>query len=299
MPPLILPLYDPAGLAPALANGLATTCIAHELRSFPDGETYLRINTDVSGRDVTLLAALDRPDAKITPLLIAADALRNLGVKHLTLLAPYLPYMRQDKQFSTGEAITSRTFASLISSRFDKLITIDPHLHRYKALSDLYTCTTCKLDAAPLLAKWVGEHVEKPFLIGPDSESQQWVSAIAEEISAPFDVLAKTRHGDYDVTISDLKQPIDKGTSIILIDDTISTATTMCEAVSNIIDAGYEAPICCAVHGIFSDTAYDKLLDAGATAIVSTNTVPHISNQIDISKLLISALAPKNRAPDT
>lgn len=291
MPPLLLPLFDPAGLAPRMTDMLRANSLLFELRRFPDGETYFRADTDVNDRDIILLAALDHPDEKIAPLLFAADSLKDLGARSLTLAAPYLPYMRQDKQFRPGEAITSRTFAHLVSQRFDKLVTIDPHLHRYRLLSDIYTCETRKLTAGPLLAQWISENVKPPFvLMGPDSESRQWVEEVASPINADFIILEKTRHGDRNVEISTVKAPSVPDLTPILVDDTISTATTMCTAVHQIIDAGYSPPICCAVHGIFSGTAYEDLITAGATRIITTNSVAHECNEIDIGVLLANAL---------
>jgi ribose-phosphate pyrophosphokinase len=99
-------------------------------RSFPDGETYLRIESHVSERVVIVNASLFRPNDWFLSLLFFADALRSQGTKRVVLLAPYLSYMRQDKIFQSGEALTSATFARLISSYFDSLVTVDPHLHR-------------------------------------------------------------------------------------------------------------------------------------------------------------------------
>src|SRR3546814_18817342 len=86
--------------------------------------------------------------------------------------------MRQDRRFQLGEAVSSKSFARLVSATFDRLVTVDPHLHRYPALSTLYTIPDITLHAAPALADWIAAHVEAPLLIGPDEESEKWVSAI-------------------------------------------------------------------------------------------------------------------------
>jgi ribose-phosphate pyrophosphokinase len=117
---------------------------------FPDGETLVRLDADVSGRCVVFAGSLDRPDEKTLPLLFAADAARDLGASQVVLVAPYLGYMRQDKRFQPGEAITSRTYASLISSAVDALITVDPHLHRYHSLDEIYRIPARVVASAPL-----------------------------------------------------------------------------------------------------------------------------------------------------
>jgi ribose-phosphate pyrophosphokinase len=90
-----------------------------ETRRFPDGETYLRLLSDVGGRSIALVCALDRPDGKTLPLIFAAHAARDLGASRVGLVAPYLGYMRQDKRFHPGEAITSSAYGRLLSSSFD------------------------------------------------------------------------------------------------------------------------------------------------------------------------------------
>ena len=110
--------------------------------------------------------------------------------------------MRQDRRFKPGEAITSRQTAELLSNAFDWLVTVDPHLHRYGSLSEIYRIPTHVVHATPLISKWIREHVANPLIIGPDSESEQWVSAVANDAGSPYSVLEKVRRGDRDVEIS-------------------------------------------------------------------------------------------------
>ena len=88
-------------------------------RRFPDGETYLRIDTDCAGKTVILVCTLERPDDKLLPLVFLADAVRELGAARVGLVAPYLAYLRQDRRFLPGEAVTSKTFAGLLSRYVD------------------------------------------------------------------------------------------------------------------------------------------------------------------------------------
>src|SRR5262249_44134452 len=117
----------------AMTQWLATMLTAEvgeiEVRAFPDGESYLRFMSDLSGRALVVVCTLDRPNEKLLPLLFAAATARELGVAKVGLVAPYLAYMRQDRRFKPGEAITSREVANLISDHFDWLVTVDPHLH--------------------------------------------------------------------------------------------------------------------------------------------------------------------------
>ncbi len=263
------------------------------IRQFPDEETYLKIELDVKGDEVIVVASLDRPNAKMIPLLFFAKTARDLGAKRVSLLAPYLPYMRQDQVFNPGEGITSDYFASLLSNYFDELITIDPHLHRKKSLNEIYTIPTVVLSAADEIAKWIKHHVNKPILIGPDQESEQWVSTIAQKADAPFVVLEKTRKGDKEVEVSIPHIDQYKIHTPVLIDDIISTARTMIETVKHVKNAKMKSPICIGVHAIFSGDAYHDLLAAGAVKVITCNTIKHESNAIDLSEIIIDYLKHK------
>ncbi len=280
--------------SPHLTDALATALHAEQaqltVRQFPDGETYVRFESSVKGRDVVILADLSHPDDKLISLLWTASTARDLGAARIGLVAPYLPYMRQDARFQPGEGVTSQYFSALVSSHFDWLVTVDPHLHRVHSLDDLYAIPTLVARAAPVLARWISEHVRAPVLIGPDAESEQWVGAVAGVMGAPCLVLAKTRLGDREVRIS--IPDIDKwrGRTPVLIDDVISTGGTMIETTRALLQAGMEGPVCVAVHGIFVENAQQALLDAGCRRVVTCNTVPHPTNDMDIVALLAEGI---------
>ncbi len=275
--------HDKASKKPFLAGEM-------ELRRFPDGESYVRVLTQVVGADVFILCSLAPADSLIMPLILLSEVLREMGVRHITLLAPYLGYMRQDKQFKSGEAVSSRHFAKLLSNYIDQLITIDPHLHRYNSLDEIYLIPSIVLHAAPLISAWIKQNVEKPILIGPDSESEQWVKAVADAADAPFMVLEKMRHGDRHVSISAPDTTLLEGRVPVLVDDIISSGHTMMETVAHLRHAGALPPVCIGVHGIFAERADEKMLAAGVGQLVTTNALAHKSNKIDVSGLLISSL---------
>jgi ribose-phosphate pyrophosphokinase len=258
--------------------------------TFPDGETYLRIESDVAGREVVLVCTLDHPDAKTVPLLLLAATARDLGAARVGLVAPYLAYLRQDQRFSPGEGVTSAYFARLLSGSVDWLVTVDPHLHRYRSLAEVYSIPTASLHAAPLLSDWIRSHVENPILVGPDAESAQWVAAVAADAGAPFLVLEKVRRGDRDVEVSlpGIERWPDRVP--VLVDDIISTGRTMQAAVTKLRERGLPAPIVIGVHAVFADGAHDALRAAGPASIVTTNTVPHPSNAIDVGALLANGV---------
>lgn len=277
-------------MASSIALHLKTDVVMPTVRAFPDGETYLRIDRAFEGRPVAIVDTLSRPDAKFLPLVFAADAARDLGASQVGLVAPYLAYMRQDRRFEPGEAITSRSVARLISGSIDWLVTVDPHLHRIKSLSEIYTIPALALHATNLMGAWIKANVENPFLIGPDEESLQWVREVGHVAGAPFTALRKTRHGDRDVEMSSF-DPVELAERTpVLVDDIISSGQTMLQALRLVKSSSHNQPVCVAVHGIFADQS-DVRLQADGAYLVTSNTIPHPSNAIDTSGLLAGAIA--------
>lgn len=261
-----------------------------QLHRFPDGEIYVRYPVSLEGQTVVLVCTLDRPNEKVLPLIFAADASRELGATSVGLIAPYLAYMRQDQRFKPGEAVTSQSFANLISNHFDWLVTVDPHLHRYHHLPELYKARSFTVQSAPLISKWIKSNVVKPLIIGPDVESEQWVAAVAQRADAPYAVLAKTRYGDRDVQIAIPWLEHWWYHTPVLVDDIISTGATMIQTLGKLKEKALRPPICVAIHGVFANGAHEAILGAGAERIVTTNTIPHKGNAIDISELLAAGL---------
>lgn len=296
MDTIILALPGAERLAETLAQQLHCAGSTLELHRFPDGEGVVRLRTSVAGQRVLLVAHLDRPDDKTLPLLFAADAARELGAKELGLVAPYLPYMRQDERFRDGEAITSRSYARLLSGAVDFLVTVDPHLHRWPSLDAIYTIRTRVVAAAPAIAEWVRREVPQPVLVGPDSESEQWVADVARRIDAPYFVMTKVRRGDRDVSVTLPADADHAGRTPVLVDDIMSSGHTMAAAVQVLRDEGWSRPLCVAVHALLDAASQDMLQRAGVARIASCDTVPHATNAISVAPLLAegvrSLLAP-------
>lgn len=286
---LALPGAEAAADGIARALGVERCQLAH--RRFPDGETYLRVLDNVAGCAVAVVASLRDPDPQLAALLFLPDALREQGAVSVGLVAPYLPYMRQDTRFQPGEAVTSASFARLVSQRYDGLVTVDPHLHRHATLGEIYAVPTTAVASAPAIAAWVREHVQSPCLVGPDEESTQWVSQVARRVGCPGVVLTKHRRGDFAValTLPDLA-PL-AGRTPVLLDDIISSARTLAEAVKALRARGLPAPFCIGVHAVFAGDAQACLDAAGAGRVLSCNTVPHASNAIDLAPWIAQALA--------
>lgn len=287
---LILALPGGSQLAASLAESLKCDWSELAVHTFPDGETLVRIDAPVEGRRVVLAGSLDHADGKTLPLMFAADAARELGASQVGLVAPYLGYMRQDCRFNAGEAITSRSYARLLSTCLDFLVTVDPHLHRWHSLSELYPIRTRVVPSAPVIAQWLRDFEKDPLIIGPDEESAQWVGEVARLVDAPWTVMVKTRHGDRDVVVRLRESGPWPGRVPVLLDDIISTGHTLLAAASMLKQAGLPAPLCIGVHALFDADALQRLLGAGVTRVVSCDTIAHASNAIALGPLLADAV---------
>ncbi|WP_116474901.1 ribose-phosphate diphosphokinase [Zobellella maritima] len=286
IPLLFSPDTDHPLFAP-LCRGLHAEPGQLEQRRFPDGESYLRIGNEINGRPALVLAALSRPDDKFLPLCFLCDTLRELGASQVGLVAPYLCYMRQDCRFHPGEAVTSRTFARLLSEQIDWLVTVDPHLHRYHNLDQIYQVPCTVIQAAPLLAQWLRDHQEKLLLVGPDAESEQWVAQIAAESGHDYVVGEKQRRGDRDVQVSLPVLTAWRDHSAVIIDDVIASGQTVLQALSALHAQGLQRVDCAAIHGLFADRIEHRLASHGLRRLITTNAVAHPSNTIDLSPLLL------------
>ena len=286
---------DPASCQSTIADNLTQLLQGEDgdldYRYFPDGESYLRVESEVEGRDCLLVCSLYSPNAKFLPLIFTAEVLRELGARRIALVAPYLSYMRQDKRFKTGECVTSRHFAALISRGFDFLITVDPHLHRYASLDEIYSLESQVLHSAPSVAAWIRREVYNPLLLGPDSESEQWVAEVAELAGAPFEVLQKTRSGDLDVEVSVPHVDNYREHTPVLIDDIISSGRTLLETLEHLEKAGMQPAVCIGTHGLFGANAWELLKAAHTQQVVTSNSVPHPSNKIDLAPALAEGLS--------
>lgn len=275
--------------AERLATRLGAKLLVPEVRRFPDGEVYVRIDGDVANHDVVLVGSLHEPGDKFLLIAFLAGTARDLGAKSVGLVAPYLAYMRQDSRFKPGEGITASYFAKLVSGVVDWLVTVDPHLHRMDSLDHVYSIPTTIARAASSIAAWITANIKDPVLVGPDAESVQWVAAVAAGCDAPYVILEKTRRGDRDVSITSPGE-LANGRTPVLIDDIVSTGKTMIEACRQIRAAGGSPPTCIAIHAVFADELADELVAAGARTIVTCDTIPHATNEISVDEPIAAAV---------
>ena len=287
---LLLCFSDDADFGQSLAKGAGMDIAIMDRHQFPDGEIKLRLPDALPPR-VVILRSLNQPNDKLVELLLAARTARLLGARRLSLVAPYLAYMRQDIAFQAGEAISQRIVGEFLAQLFDTVITIDPHLHRVKTLKEAVPVERAVvLSAAPLLADFVAGHRVNPILIGPDEESAQWIALAATRQGFEHAVCKKIRHGDHQVEVS-LPTIAVADRSIVLLDDIASTGQTVAQTARLLIAAGAASIDVAVTHALFAGNAMEVLRDAGVQNIWSTDCVRHSSNAVSVAPLISQTLA--------
>ena len=261
-----------------------------EVTHFPDSEIKLKFEVDVKRKVVVLVQSFyGNINDCVIETLFAAETASDLGAKRVILVAPYFPYLRQDKRFNPGECISLQTIAKNIDEDFDEVYIFDPHLHREKTLKHIFRIKSHKLTANGLIEEYIKKKIKNPVIIGPDWESYKWAQKVAEEIGCGFAIMEKNRISSRKVKLK-LNKKIDiKPKNLIFIDDMISTGGTLLEAIKAMKKLGAKKVTCFAVHGILAENALQKLRKAGAE-VITTNTIPNKAAKIDVSGLIVEKL---------
>lgn len=279
-------------LARAVAKITQFRVAETETRRFPDGELYVRVIGDASGEDVAVFQSLGmRPDRLLMEYCLIADAVKGMGCRTVTGVIPYLAYARQDARFGSGEPLSIKLVAkSLESAGTDRLISVDAHLHRLKALKEVFTIPTLNLSAMPLLAEHYREEfgVRNVIVVGPDSESEQWASAVAETLSTKYSILSKERIGDREVEISGSLSV--RGKTAVLVDDIISTGRTLVGAIRKLRSSGAKRIDVLATHALLVEGALGLLRRAGMSHLLSTDTIPRRASKVSVAPMIADAL---------
>ncbi len=286
---IILAFQDSLPQAKQLSEQLSVPCKTILLHSFPDGESKITLPVELADH-VVLFRTLNQPNEKLIELLLVARELRRRSVKWLTLVAPYLCYMRQDKEFEPGELVSQKLLGGMLSEQFDDLITVDPHLHRIKRLEEAIPVKNAiSLTATGLFGDYLLKEGNNPFLLGPDEESKQWVEEIAVNAGLEYGVAKKERYGDRDVSIH-LPEVSVSGRHVVLIDDVASTAKTLMGAVDKLKAAGVGEVSVLVSHALFAGDSEQALRDLGVSKIASSDSIPHATNSVQLAPIIAEAV---------
>lgn len=289
----LVAMPEAAAGARSLAQALGVPLSLAGIHRFPDGEIKVTA-TAGSARTAVIYAPLDHPNDKLIALLFASEALRREGTQRLVLVAPYMCYMRQDTAFRPGEAISQKVIGHLLASAFDRVITVDAHLHRVKRIADVFPGIEADdLSAMPAIADALAQlpGASQTVIVGPDEESESWVRDLARRLGLSFAVARKIRHGDRSVEIAFKETDRFAGKNVILLDDMISSGGTIIACAKALQSAGAVNIDAVVTHALFDEAIAKAFAAAGIRSVRSTDSVPHASNTISLAPVLAEALS--------
>jgi ribose-phosphate pyrophosphokinase len=265
-----------------LAEELNLEYVPVEHKLFPDGESYLRIAADLKGKAVLLCQGTHPPqDRHLLQLLMIAKTVKERGASRLVAVVPYLAYARQDREFLQGEVVSIKVV--LDSMRFagvDVLLTVNPHSPWALTSEGLEAVS---VDVTRFLARKVAELLGPFHLVGsPGKKGRSMAESAAEEIGAePFHLISSRDPVTGQVSVK-TEGADAAGKRVLLVDDIVSTGGTMVGAVKELLGLGAREVVVSCVHGLFVGDAAERLVRAGASGVISTDTVPTEHSKVSV-----------------
>jgi len=244
-----------------------------ELKTFSNGELYVRFKESVRGVDAFVIQTCSEPiNEHIIELLLMIDALERASAKRISAVIPYYGYSRQDKKTMAREPISARVIADLLSVvGTDRILTMDLHAGQ---IQGFFSGPMDHLTAVPLLCSYLSrKNLQDVVIVSPDAGRVKMAKKYADHLSVPMAVLHKRRpgHGISEIlhVIGEVEDKI-----AVLTDDMIDTAGTMAASAEALKKHGAREVYACATHGIFSGSAKERLDNSPLEEVVVTNTLP-------------------------
>jgi ribose-phosphate pyrophosphokinase len=258
-----------------------------KIDTFPDGEKVIRIEDDVRGRDCFVVQSTCEPvDEHLMELLIYLDCLRRASAKRITAVIPYFGYARQDRKDEGRVPITAKLVANLITTAgADRVLAIDLHAHQLQGFFDI---PVDHLTGELVLSKYFwGKKIEKLTVMSPDVGNIKIASRYASHLGGDLAIIHKRRISSSQVEAQEIIGDV-KGRNILMCDDIIATAGTICSAADLVKKRGAEKVYVGATHGVFAPQAFQRLTKAPIDEVVVTDTIPQnkLAKKIDIIKVL-------------
>lgn len=271
-----------------LAARLDVPDVLIDLHEFPDGEVLPTVPTRKGGT-VIFYRSLHHMNHRILPLLLAADAYRRAGASRVVLVAPYLGYLRQDAVFRPGQSLSRDVVGRLIGGGFDRVVTVQAHLHRTSSLAQVLGVRGDSLNVSGALAEVASDGTHR-LVVGPDVESTPWAREAADRLHGDWLTFEKQRLGDRTVVLTLPSPEKVAGRAVLLLDDVCSSGGTLIQAIAQLRDAGAASVDVALAHALFDAAVERRLRQAGARRIVSSDSVPHPTNALELAGTLASAL---------
>ncbi|MEM2105112.1 MAG: ribose-phosphate diphosphokinase [Candidatus Bathyarchaeia archaeon] len=283
-------------LGEKIAQTLKVEAVPVAFKNFPDGESYIRFETEtLENEDVVIVQTTSPPqDQRLIQLFLMADNAKDMGAKSITVVAPYFAYTRQDKRFTKGEAFSIKTIMKLLEScGVDKLITVNAHS---PTTLKAFKVPVVDLSAVPLLAEYFKNEglVENPVSLSLGKKALSMATEANNILNGGFDYIATKRDvTSGNVTLEEKAIPV-KNRDVIIFDDIISSGGTMAKAVKYAKSQGARKVYAACVHPLLMGDAQKRIMENGADGIVGTDSVPSPVSKVSLAPLICKALKEHN-----
>jgi ribose-phosphate pyrophosphokinase len=241
--------------------------------SFPDGETYVKINENIRGRDVFIVQPTCPPtNQNLMELLIMVDAVRRASAARITAVIPFFGYARQDRKDQPRVPITAKLIANLLTAAgVTRVLTMDLHAQQVAGFFDI---PVDHLYAAPVIVRNLqSRDFVNPVVVSPDVGGLKMASAYAENLGASLAIVAKRRKSPSETEALNVIGDVD-GRDVILVDDLTETAGTLVSAARAMKERGARTVIACVSHAVISDLGVERFRSSEISELITTNSVP-------------------------
>jgi ribose-phosphate pyrophosphokinase len=261
-----------------------------EIERFPDGEKTVRVEDDVRGRDCFVVQSTCNPvDEHLVELLIFLDCLRRASASRITAVIPYFGYARQDRKDEGRVPITAKLVANMIATAgASRVLAIDLHAHQLQGFFDI---PVDHLAGELVLTKYFRDlKIDKLTVVSPDVGNMKTASRYAAHLGGDLAIVHKKRLGGAKVQAQEIIGEV-RGRNILMCDDIIATAGTVCSAAALVQERGAEKIYVGATHGVFAPQALDRLSKAAIDQVVVTDTIPQNKTSKKIRNIKVLSVA--------
>lgn len=280
-------------LAQAVSTHLDVPLTKAQVKRFPDNEIWVTIDENVRGEDVFVLQSTSYPaNDNLMELLICIDALKRASAKRITAVLPYFGYARQDRKTGGRTPISAKLVANLITrAGADRVLTMDLHSGQIQGFFDI---PTDNLHAAPLMAQDIKTNYEKAnelLIVSPDVGGVVRALAVASRLNAELAIVDKRRSGPGKSEVANIIGDV-SGRRLIMFDDIVDSAGTLCSAAQSLIDAGATEVSAYVTHGVLSGAACERVKNSVLKELVITDSIEQPEPIIGSTKIRQVSCAP-------
>lgn len=280
-------------LAQAVSEHLDVPLTRAQVKRFPDNEVWVTIDENVRGEDVFVIQSTSYPaNDNLMELLICIDALKRASAKRITAVMPYFGYARQDRKTGGRTPISAKLVANLITrAGADRVLTMDLHSGQIQGFFDI---PTDNLQAAPLMAQDVKENYSKSselMIVSPDVGGVVRALALASRLNADLAIVDKRRSGPGKSEVANIIGDV-SGRRLIIFDDIVDSAGTLCSAAQSLIDAGAKEVSAYITHGVLSGAASERVKNSVLKELVITDSIGLPDHVAGAAKIRAVSCAP-------